>query len=392
MLRRSLPILILLAGVGIFVLLKLTRPAPHPVAPTERIWRIEAVAVQPSAQHPILPLFGQVEAPDRVQVAAPVAGRLLELRVRDGEQVAAGTVLGQLDPRDLQPRVTKARAELEKERLKLSHDQQALAQEREILRLAQVALERAETVQAKQLGSVSSVDDARERHARAQLAVTLREQSLAEHPARLAALEAVLSEAERDLARGTLRAPFAARIGVVKAAAGDQLQANQTLLTLYPLAGLYVRAKIPGRYSDELRQALAAGEQLTASGQSAGRTLQAVLERLSGEADARGVDALLKLAPDAPLPLGALVELRLQRPLAPDTIAVPVAALHGGDRLFAVRDGRLQSVPIERVGELDTGAGAGQVLLRVPTLQPGERVMTTHLPNAIDTLKVEVVE
>ncbi|MTW22445.1 efflux RND transporter periplasmic adaptor subunit [Allochromatium palmeri] len=392
MLRRILPILILALGIGIFVALKATRPAPDPVKPSERIWRIEVTDVQPAAHHPILALFGQVEAPDRLQAAAPVAGRLLDVQVRDGDRVAAGDLLAQLDPRDLQPRLTRARADLEKERLKLSHDRQALEQERQILRLAQLATERAETVQSKQLGSASSVDEAREQYARAQLAVMLREQSIAEHPARLAALEAALAEAERDLERGTLRAPFDARIGAVEAAAGDQLQPNQTILTLYPLDGLYVRAKVPGVHSEELRAALASGQQLTAQGSHAGRPVTAVLERLAGEADARGVDALLRLDPASSLPLGAFVDLRLERPLAPETIALPFSALHGGDRIFAVRDGRLKGLPIERVGELDTGAGEGRVLLRVPELQPGEPVMITHLPNAIDTLKVEVVE
>lgn len=390
--RRILPILILVLGVGIFVALKATRPTPHPVQPSERIWRVEVTQVTPADHRPILALFGQVEAPDRIQAAAPVAGRLLEVHVRDGDRVAIGALLARLDPRDLQPRLTRARADLEKERLKLSHDRQALEQEREILRLARQALERAETVQSKQLGSVSSVDEAREQYARTQLLVTLREQSIAEHPARLSSLEAALAEAERDLARGTIHAPFDARIGVVEAASGDQLQPNQTILTLYPLDGLYVRAKVPGVHSEELRAALTSGQRLTAHGSHAGRPVRAVLERLAGEADARGVDALLRLDLESSLPLGAFVDLRLERPPAPQTIALPFAALHGGDRIFAVRDGRLRGLRIERVGELDTGAGQGQVLLRVPELQPGEPVMITHLPNAIDTLKVEVVE
>ena len=392
MLRRILPVLILILGIGAFVGLKETRPVPHPVEPRERVWRVAVAPAHPAAHHPTLALFGRVEAPDRIRAAAPVAGRLLEVHVRDGDRVAAGTLLARLDPRDLQPRLTKAKADLEKERLRLLHDTEALRQEAEILRLAKLAVERADSVQAKKLGSISSVDEAREQYARAQLAVTLREQSIAEHPARLQALEAALAEAERDLTRGTLHAPFDARIGVVEAAAGDQLQPNQTILTLYPLDELYVRAKVPGGHSEELRAALTSGERLTASGSHAGRPVTAVLERLAGEADARGVDALLRLDPESSLPLGAFVDLRLERPLVPATIALPFAALHGGDRIFTVRDGRLKGLRVERVGELDTGAGEGRVLLRVPDLTAGEPVMVTHLPNAIDTLKVEIVE
>ncbi|MGQ9660545.1 MAG: efflux RND transporter periplasmic adaptor subunit [Thermochromatium sp.] len=392
MLRRLLPLLILALGVGILFVLKATRPTPHPVQPSERIWRVEVARVTPATHRPFLTLFGQVEAPDRLQAAAPVAGRLLEVRVRDGERVAGGTLLARLDPRDLEPRLIRARADLEKERLKLNHDRLALEQEREILHLAHQALERAATVQSRQLGSASSVDEAREQYARAQLAVTLREQAIAEHPARLKALEAALAEAERALELSAIYAPFDARIGVVKAAAGDQLQPNQTILTLYPLDGLYVRAKVPGRYSEELRTALAAGEQLTATGTHAERPVRAVLERLAGEADARGVDALLRLDPEADLPLGAFVTLRLERPPAPDTVALPFTALHGGDRIFAVRDARLHGLRVERIGEFDPGTGEIWALLRVPELNPGEPVMVTHLPNAIDTLKVEIVQ
>jgi multidrug efflux pump subunit AcrA (membrane-fusion protein) len=287
----------------------------------------------------------------------------------------------------------KARAEVDKERLKLTHDTEALAQEREILRLAEVAVARAGAVQEKKLGSISSVDEAREQLARARLAVTLREQSIAEHPARLAALQAALAEAERDRARGELRASFDARIGVVEAAAGDQVQANQTILTLYPLDALYLRAKVPGSYGEELRQALARGERLSAQGHHGGKPLSATLERLAGEADARGVDALLRLNPGADPPLGAFVDLRLERPVASNSIALPFAALHGGDRVFAVREGRLAGIAIERLGEIGGSAQEpGRVLVRAPDLTAGTSVMITHLPNAVDSLKVETLQ
>lgn len=387
-LRRTLPALLLLVGAGGFAALKATRPQAPAVEPRERVWRVESIAVTPAEHRPVLSLFGRVEAPDRIRAAAPVAGRLLEVRVRDGERVAAGQVLARLDPLDLEPRLAQARAEVEKERLKYAHDREALEQERQVLRLGETAVERALKVQSRNLGSESSVDEAREQLARARLAVTLREQSLAEHPARLASLQSKLAEAERDSARGKVTAPFEARIGRVEAAAGDQLQPNQAILTLYPLDGLYLRAKVPGARSAELRAALESGGRLTARGEYGGRPVTAVLERISGEAEARGVDALLRLAPDAEVPLGAFLDLLLERPPAPGTVALPFAALHGGDRVFEVRDGRLRAVRVERVGER-AGEGASQVLVRAPELVPGTRVLVTHLPNAVEGLKVD---
>ncbi|NEV62739.1 efflux RND transporter periplasmic adaptor subunit [Thiorhodococcus minor] len=391
--RRILPVLIIAVGIGTFLMLKESRPVPVAVVPKERIWRVEVMTAPPSEHRPILSLFGRIEAPDRVRAAAPVAGRLIEINVRDGDLVSEGELLAKLDPRDLLPRLEKAKADLEKERLQLVHDREALEHERQILELGRLAVERANTVQTKKLGSVSSVDEAREQYARAQLAVTLREQSIAEHPARLATLEAALEEAERDVARGTITAPFDGRIGVVEAAAGDQLQPNETILTLYPLDGLYIRAKVPGAYSDELREALTKGARLEAEGLYSGQPISAVLERLSGEADARGVDALLRLAPGVNAPLGAFVSLQLERPGAPDTVALPFAALHGGDRIFVVEDGRLKGLRIQRVGELVTpDTGENRVLIRAPELKADARVLVTHLPHAVETLKVEPLQ
>ena len=53
---------------------------------------------------------GHVEATE-VQVAADVGGRLLELRVGEGDRVAAGDVVAQLDTRDVQLQMDRARAD-----------------------------------------------------------------------------------------------------------------------------------------------------------------------------------------------------------------------------------------------------------------------------------------
>ena len=53
---------------------------------------------------------GQVEATD-VQVAAPVGGRLLELRVAEGDRVAAGALVARLDTSDATLALARARAD-----------------------------------------------------------------------------------------------------------------------------------------------------------------------------------------------------------------------------------------------------------------------------------------
>ena len=389
--RRFLPLLILAIAIAGFVLLRATRPAPPAVEARERVWRVEAMTATPETIQPTLVLYGRVEAPDRVRAAAPVSGRVLELKVRDGDRVEAGAVLARLDPRDLQPRVVQAEADIERERIRHRHDLDAVKQERTLLALAEAKVARFEKLKNARLGAESAFDQAREEAARVQLSLTQREQAIAEHPARLAQLQAKLAEARRDAQRGEITAAFAARIGKVEVAAGDQVQPGQTLLSLYASETLYLRARVPAIYAEELRGALQRGERLTADAEFGGGRVTATLERIAGEADARGVEVLLRLDERSRVPAGAFLNAVLQRPPVEAVVALPPSALHGSDRIYTVRDGRLAGVRVLRAGER-RDAERLQLLVRADTLPAGSTVMVTHLPHAIDGLAVELVK
>ncbi len=388
--HRLLALLILAAAIAVFVFLKSSRPEAPKVEARERTWRVAVIPAQPRAASPSLTLYGRIEAPDRLRVAAPVAGRVLEVQVRDGAKVVAGAPLVRMDPRDLEPRVAQARAELERERVRARHDREAMVQEQKLLTLAETKLARFDTLTTARLGAQSVADQAREDVARARLALTQREQAVAEHPARLAQAQAKLDEAVRDRDRAAVAAPFDAKVGKVEVAAGDQVQPGQTLLSLYASDALYLRAKLPATHTAELRDALARGERLHAEAQFGERRLTLVLERIAGEADARGVDVLLRLEDGDGVPSGAFMNAVLTRPLVEGVLSLPFSALHGGDRIYQVVDGRLKGLAISRVGELREG-GEPRLLVRVPTLDEGAEVMTTHLPNALDGLAVEAV-
>ncbi|WP_345794924.1 efflux RND transporter periplasmic adaptor subunit [Thauera sp. JM12B12] len=393
--RRLLPLLILLIAAVGFLVLRATRPELPPAEARERVWRVEAHVLAAGSMHPTLVLYGRIEAPDRIRAAAPVGGRVLEIGVRDGDRVEPGTVLARLDPRDLEPRVAQAAADVERERIRHRHDQEAIAQERTLLQLAEARLERFERLKNARLGAESAFDQAREEVARVRLSLSQRQQAIAEHPARLAQLQARLAEARRDAERGAIVAPFAARIGRVEVAAGDQVQPGQTLLSLYSSDALYLRARVPAIYAEELRTALARGEPLLARAEFGATPLLARLDRIAGEADARGVDVLLRLDDASKVPVGAFVNAVLERPLASGVFPIPPAALHGGDRVYRIEDdARLRAVPIVRAGERREG-NTLELLVRAAApgdlLRDGTRILATHLPHAIDGLAVEVV-
>ena len=391
-LKITLPLLILAIAVLGFMALKATRSKPAPVVTQERVWHVDTQTITPASLQPSLILYGRIEAPDRVRIAAPVNGRVLKVLVRDGDVVQQGQALAELDARDLQPRVAQIKADIERENINLANDRAALKHEQQMEQLAQSSLQRNESIQAQKLGSQAATDTAREQLARAKLAVLQRQQAITEAPSRLAQLQSKLDEAKRDAERGAMTAPFAARIASVEVAAGDQVSPGQTLLTLYPANALFLRAKVPAPQVEVLRQALKSDIPIHAMLEFNGQTQRATLERLSGEADARGVDALLKLdASNSTIPSGSLVSANLALPPQDNVVALPYSALHGGTRVYALKEGRLHTIDVERAGDMQHDKQR-LILLRAPELTPGTVVMTTHLPNAIEGLPVTPVQ
>lgn len=399
--RLLIPLLILALGVAAFVGLRVTRPEPATVSPQERSWRVETLTVTLADRVPLLPLYGEILAPDRVTVTAPLTARVATRPVREGQRVAAGDLLVALDDADTGPPVARAEArvadleaQIQAERIRHERDQAALVRERELLENARRQLERNRSLVSRNLASQAALDEARDALARARVTVNAREGSIAEHPARLAGLEAGLAEARaglaearRDADRARVEAPFDGIVTGIAAAPGERVAEGAELLSIYPRAGLELRATIPRAYQAELAQALAAGQRLVAHGEG-GRF---VLTGLAGESDPAGVEAILRLEGDsAGLRPGSLVDVRLERPVAEDTLAVPASALYGDDVLYLMdADGRMRRLAVTRRGQVPGPDGESWVLVAGEALADGQRVITTHLPNAVQGLKVE---
>lgn len=119
-----------------------------------------------------------------------------------------------------------------------------------------------------------------------------------------------------------------------------------------------------------------------------------VLERLAGEGDPAGTEAILALeGPAAGLRPGSLVAVLLERPAVEEAMAVPFGALHGSDVLYRIDDdSRLRRVRVERLGETPGPEGERWLLVRAAELEEGDRIAVTHLPNAMQGLRVELAE
>lgn len=404
-----LPILLLALGIAGFAALKATRPKPPVVVPKEPVWRVRTVVVQPATQSPMTALNGRVESPEQTRAAAPGIGRVLRVSAREGQAISPGQRLLELDPRDFQPKVEQARGEVDEleaaiasEELRHKADLDLLVQERKLLDFAAADVDRFEQLRRENFYSQSAVEQSRQNLTRQRITLRGRELAIADHQARMSQLRARLSKARANLdqvqlalQRSRVTAPFVGYVAKVEVAEGDQVNSGQSLLTLYPAAGLEVRAKLPASQQDEFLAAMRRGEQPKATAVVAGETLEFKLARGAGAADARGLDAFFVARRASPhLRVGELVSLQVARAPVADAVAVPYAALFGGKQVYRIEGGRLKALDVAVLG--DAGAEAGQtgarLLVKSPSLKQGDVLLATHLPNAVSGLKVEVVK
>src|SRR5438093_560011 len=224
---------------------------------------------------------GQVEATD-VQVAAQGGGRLIELRVREGDRVNAGDVIARLDPADAElalPGVRAERAQADAQRRLLvagtrpedirQADAQAATAETDVraaeaeLAAAQADVDRFEALLAADSGSRKQRDDAvtrrdvakerlqgardRVRAARenvARLRAGARREDIEAAQARVTAISAQIAAAEKAIAVRTVSAPTPGVVTETLADAGELLQPRAPLVVITDLVHAWANVYI----------------------------------------------------------------------------------------------------------------------------------------------------
>ena len=328
-LKAILPILIIAvaaAGLNYFINSKAERTQPEL---KEKVWQVDVVTANKQTLSPGITLYGRVESPEQLQAAAPGAGIVEQVLVRSGATVKKGQILVSLDRRDFESQLLQAQSELNNIRsqvdeLKIRHNSNlaSLTTEKELLKLAEEEVERMQKLKNQKLGADSALSEARSALGRQQLSVQNRLFEVESFPARLKMLESqqskyrvTLDDAKLMIERSEVVAPFDAVINSVPVSVGDRVAIGQTLVTLYPINSLEIRAHIPSRYVANIQTAIARLQSPKAFWKRNNEMLSFELKRLSGNAKPSGTDAYFDTA-EASLELrpGELLTLNLSLP------------------------------------------------------------------------------
>ena len=199
-------------------------PAPVPVL---------AAAAATRSMASTLGAVGAVEPIETVTVRAQITGVVTQIGFKEGQDVRAGQLLFQIDPRPLQASLAAAQAELARNQAEAEN--------------ARVQADRYARLVEQDFVTKEQAEEARTRAA-----------SLA---AAVAADEAAVEQARLDLAYASVKAPISGRTGSILVTRGNVARANETsLVVINQLQPIRVNFAVPGARLDEIRRHHAAGD------------------------------------------------------------------------------------------------------------------------------------
>lgn len=430
LLRRALRIIPPLIALGVVVWLVRSRTGPVEVEPQEEARPMRVVEAPAVDLIPRVIGYGLVDAANTWRAVAEVKGTVVSVdpRLQAGQLIAQGTRLLQINPADyelavarLQAGIAEAEARMEELDAETANMAASLEIEQSSLTLAETSLERLRELLAQEAIPQDQIDREQRQVLKQRLAIRQLENAIALIPARrkaleagIAALDVQLRQAQLDLDRTVIEAPFDCRLGAVRIEKGQFLIAGQVLFEAFGTDAVEVEGKfrpeqLQSLLSEEKRIRLTADLSMELLQELFDLTVMVRLrnadweavwparfDRLRESVDPRTRTISVVLRIDDPytaiipgirpaLVPGMYCSIELQAPPRPATVIVPRTAVHG-DHLFVLdAEQRLRRRPVVPTLFQDDFAAIGE------GLEPGTVVIVSDPTPAIEGMKIEAI-
>ncbi|MEO1242989.1 MAG: efflux RND transporter periplasmic adaptor subunit [Pseudomonadota bacterium] len=375
----ALPAVVLVGAIGANMAMSIFSPKPE--EKEEVIKATPVVVAEAQAERVRLSVSAQGEARPRTQInlTSQVSGKINYVAPQfiEGGAFEEGEVLVRIEPAEFEFRVVQARANVAQARNRFASEE------------AEARIARKDW---EELGQGEGS------------ALALREPQMAEAEAALASARARLHEAELQLERTTIRAPFKGRVQTQLANLGQfvipgdnlgEIFSTDVMEVALPLTdselgelgltiGFRDDTNNPG--PDVVLTALVAGEPRIWRGRIAhtdsGYDRQTRVLFAYAEVDdpyGAGADN------GAPLAAGLFVTAKIQGREIDNSVVVPRAALRGNDQVFVARDDDTLEIRKVAVASSDRNRA-----ILIGGVEPGERVITSPVRGAADGIEIAV--
>jgi HlyD family secretion protein len=198
----------------------------------------------------IVSASGKIQPKRFVNISADTSGRVVDLAVNEGDRVALGQFLMQIDPRTLRTRVESGQAALQANQAGLEQARQAVETARVQLTVAQQNLKRQQELWKQQLTPREMLERAENDLRLAQSSLSEREKQVRTQEVRLGLDRAQLASAQFDLSKVRIESPIA---GIVTrrniqegetAVVGTMNNAGTVLLTVADMSVIQAEVEV----------------------------------------------------------------------------------------------------------------------------------------------------
>lgn len=334
-----LPIVVAIVGIKVLQFRAMDAASAQFVIPPESV---NAVEVREKQWQPRVASVGSVVAVQGTLVSAEAEGVVREIKFEAGSVVKTGDELVQLD-------VDIERAQL--------HEAEAAAE------WARVSFKRMKDLIASRTVSQAELDSA--------------EANLKQAAARVANIRAVI-------AKKTVRAPFAGRLGIRQISVGQFLDKGSPVVSLQSLDPVYVEFSLPQQRLGEVAEGLTV---TVSSDAYPGEPFEGTITAVNPDVDpaTRNVRVQATLAnADGRLRPGMFVSVDMMLARSEKVLFIPATAVHHapfGDSIFVIeageagQDGTKPLVVQQRFVRL--GARQGDFVVATEGVEAGERIVST---------------
>lgn len=187
---------------------------------------------------------GRIEA-DLIDISPRLAGRIAEIRVREGDMVAAGDVLAVMDTAELRAQLARAEAAVESARAAMAVAAAQVDEAEARLALARSEQARTEELSSRDVTSKANLDIRRTETSVAAAGLEAARATLRAKERGVEAEAAARDEIAARIADATLRAGGPARVLYRLAQPGEVMGAGGKVLTLVSLEDVYMEFFVP---------------------------------------------------------------------------------------------------------------------------------------------------
>jgi HlyD family secretion protein len=169
---------------------------------------VNTEAIQKRSLASVVSASGKIQPKTLVNISADTMGRVTGLAVNEGDRVAKGQFLLEIDPRNLRTRVESGEASLQASQSQLQQQRLALENTRLSLKLAEDNYKRQVELSKGGLTTREALERAENEYKAQQAALRAQEQNLKTQELRIAQERASLSSAKYDLSRVRIESPI----------------------------------------------------------------------------------------------------------------------------------------------------------------------------------------